>query len=781
MKTMLRCTVTAKTSRGLKWPTWALALLLAAGTTMVVCGHQAFAQLPPLPPLPPPLPLPAPPPGLPLGPPELPTIPSLPQVLPSNAPTTSGSTELPVTSATLDAKLLVISADGTEPVLGAIRQAAEYEGIPYMLYVATRTPGGFTPAMLSDSSAHAFYQGIVLTTGSLAYLNGTTWTSAFNATEWQTLWDYQAKYRVRTAIAYALPTADLGYGPATGVDATTSPISAQLTPAGQSVFPYVNAANPIVITKAWTYLAPAAGTGTNVLLSDTQGDALALVRTYPDGRQVLSQTFDGNFFLVHSLALAHGLMNWVTGGLFLGERHIYVSPQIDDIFIDNDVYGGGTYRINAIDWSANDAWQTQKHLQAQTADLLLHMAFNGEGTTGTYNLDTLTPTAGATNFQFPWINHTFSHENLDAASYDLVYQQITRNNEVAASMGFTNYDTRALVTPDVSGLSNPEAMSAAYDAGIRFLITDTSQPGMNNPTPQAGIRNAIEPGILMVPRRPVNLYYNVTTPTEWTNEYNFIYHSYWGRDLTYDEILGKESDVLLQYLLRGEVDPWMFHQANLRAYDGVHSLLGDLLDRALEKYSGLFTLPVRSLTLAGLGEWTENRMRYDAAGVRASFVPSEGTMTITASEAAVVPVTGLCADSSEVYGGQCISHVSLAPGQTVVLRIGSTSNAASSGSTTVASVGVSERVAIQDLSPNPFTKSTTIALAIPRRAQSHLVVYDVQGRVVRTLLNRVLEAGVHPITWDGRTDAGNRVAGGVYFAKLESGGLTSVRRIAMIK
>src|SRR5437867_4497781 len=780
MKTMLRCTVTAKTSRGLKWPTWALALLLAAGTTMVVCGHQAFAQLPPLPPLPPPLPLPAPPPGLPLGPPELPTIPSLPQVLPSNAPTTSGSTELPVTSATLDAKLLVISADGTEPVLGAIRQAAEYEGIPYTLYVATRTPGGFTPAMLSDSSAHAFYQGIVLTTGSLAYLNGTTWTSAFNATEWQTLWDYQAKYRVRTAIAYALPTADLGYGPATGVDATTSPISARLTPAGQSVFPYVNAANPIVITKAWTYLAPAAGTGTNVLLTDPQSDALALARTYPDGRQVLSITFDGNFFLIHSLVLAHGLMNWVTGGLFLGERHVYVSPQIDDIFIDNDVYGGGTYRINAIDWAVNDAWQTGKQLQSQTSDLHLHMAFNGEGTTGEYAFDTLTPAADATDSQFPWINHTFTHQNLDpdSASYDQIYWEITRNNQTADSMGFANYDRRALITPDVSGLSNPDAMRAAYDAGVRFLITDTSKPGMDNPTPQTGIPNPEEPGILMVPRRPVNLYYNVTTPTEWTNEYNYIYHNYWGRNLSYDEILGKESDVLLQYLLRGEIDPWMFHQANLRAYDGVHSLLGDLLDRTLEKYSRIFVLPIRSLTLASLGEWTQARMQYNAAGIQASFVHSQGTMTITATEAAVVPVTGLCAESSEVYGGQCISHVSLSPGQTVVLRIGNTPNTGPSVAS-VAPTGQSELAAIKDLRPNPFTQSTTIAVAMPRRAQSHLAVYDVQGRVVRTLVNRVLEAGTHTITWDGRTDAGNRVAKGVYFAKLESGGLTSARRIVL--
>jgi hypothetical protein len=606
---------------------------------------------------------------MPLGLPELPTIPSLPQVLPSNAPTTSGSTELPVTSATLDAKILVISGDGTEPVLGAIRQAVEYAGMPYTLYVGSQTPGAFTPDMLSDGASHAFYQGIVLTTATLGYFNGTAWTSALNASEWQTLWDYQAKYRVRTVIAYAYPTADLGYGPATGVDATTSPITASLTPTGRSVFPYVNSANAVVITKAWAYLAPAAGTGINVLLTNPQGNALALVRTYPDGRQVLSLTFDGNFFLVHSLTLVHGLLNWVTGGLFLGERHVYMAPQIDDIFLDNDLYGGGTYRISAVDWTAVDAWQTQKQLQSQTADLRLHMAFNGDGTTGTYFPDTLTPTADLTNGQFPWINHTYSHENLDTASYDVVYQEITRNNQAAASMGIQNYDRRALVTPDISGLSNPEAMSAAYDAGVRFVVSDTSRPGMDPPIPQTGIPNAQESGILMIPRRPVNLFYNVTTPSEWTNEYNFIYRSYWGRDLTYEEILGKESDVLLQYLLRGEIDPWMFHQANLRAYDGVHTLIGDLLDRTLDKYGRLFVLPVRSLTQVALGEFVQNRLQYRGAEVLASIRPDQGTITLTATKAAVVPVTGLCSGSSEVYGGQCISHVSLGAGQTVTYNI----------------------------------------------------------------------------------------------------------------
>ena len=755
-----------------KRTTGALALLLVTGVTLLAIPRHASAQLP--------LPLPIPPPNLSLGPPALPTIPSLPQVVPSNAPSTSGSTQLPATSATLDAKLLIISADGTEPVLGAIRQAADYEGIPYTLYVASQTPGGFTPAMLSDGGSHAYYEGIVMTTGTLAYLSGTTWTSAFNSSEWQALWDYEAKYRVRTAIAYAYPTADLGYGPPTGVDATTTPISAQLTSSGQSAFPYVNAANPITITKAWAYLAQPSGTGTDVLLRDSAGHALSLVRTYPDGRQVLSMTFDGNFFLIHSLALAYGTMNWVTGGLFVGERHIYMAPQVDDIFIDDSLYAGGTYRISGTDWAAVTAWQAQKQLQPQTAGLFLHMAFNGEGTTGVYLLDTLTPAAELTQSQFPWINHTYSHENLDAATYDLAYQQITQNDQTARSIGFSNYDLRALVTPDVSGLSNPDAMSAAYDAGVRYLVTDTSRPGMDNPTPQAGIYNAYQPGILMIPRRPTNLYYNVTTPADWTNEYNSIYQGYWGRNLSYSEILDKESDVLLQYMLRGEIDPWMFHQTNLRAYDGVHTLLSDLLDRALQKYSAIFVLPVSSLTHATVGDWTQARMGFKAAGVRATIAPALGTITITANQAAVVPVTGLCAGSSpEQYGGQCISHISLTAGQSATYNIG-TAGHWQSPTAGVPGAGHGVASAITAV-PNPFNPRTTISFNTTRAGRVTARIYDVSGQLVRTLADGVLDGGSHSLVWNGSMESGRRAAAGVYFVKLRSPDGESSRRLVLMR
>jgi hypothetical protein len=299
---------------------------------------------------------------------------------------------------------------------------------------------------------------------------------------------------------------------------------------------------------------------------------------------------------------------------------------------------------------------------------------------------------------------------------------------------------------------------------------------MDNPTPQAGIYNAYQPDILMIPRRPTNLYYNVGNPTDWANEYNYIYHSYWGRDLTYSEILDKESDVLLEYVLRGEIDPWMFHQTNLTAYDGVHTLLGDLLDRTLQKYTAIFNLPIRSLTHAAIGDWTRARMQYNAAGVRATVSPALGTMTITATQAAVVPVTGLCGPSSESYGGQCISHVALSPGETRTVTYGP----ADPGASTTGVPGGPAGTALS-VSPNPFRPRTSIAFTTTRAGQVSVRVYDVSGQLVRTLADGSLGSGSHLLEWNGAMQSGRRAAPGVYFVRLRSPDGESSRRVLLMR
>ena len=170
-------------------------------------------------------------------------------------------------------------------------------------------------------------------------------------------------------------------------------------------------------------------------------------------------------------------------------------------------------------------------------------------------------------------------------------------------------------------------MRAAFDAGIRFVVGDTSVSGYDNPSPNAGLYNPLQPQILMIPRRPNNLFYNVSTPDQWMAEYNDLYRSFWGRDLSYNEILDKESDVLLEYLLKGENDPWMFHQPDLRVYGSGRSLLGDLLDQVFAKYGSRVTTPLISPAMEDLGRRVADRMRYNASGVSGTVDPNANTIT----------------------------------------------------------------------------------------------------------------------------------------------------------
>jgi hypothetical protein len=90
-------------------------------------------------------------------------------------------------------------------------------------------------------------------------------------------------------------------------------------------------------------------------------------------------------------------------------------------------------------------------------------------------------------------------------------------------------------------------------------------------------------------------------------------------------------------------------------------------------------------------------------------------------------------------------------------------------------------LAIQEIRPNPTSGSATLTLALPRRTSARLAAYDVNGRLVRTLWNGEMDAGVRTVTWDGCTDHGARAPGGVYFLRFESRNQRAVRRLAILR
>jgi subtilisin family serine protease len=73
--------------------------------------------------------------------------------------------------------------------------------------------------------------------------------------------------------------------------------------------------------------------------------------------------------------------------------------------------------------------------------------------------------------------------------------------------------------------------------------------------------------------------------------------------------------------------------------------------------------------------------------------------------------------------------------------------------------------------PNPFRSTTRLSFGLPRAGEVSLRIYDLAGRRIRTLQEGMLEPGLHSRTWDRRTDRGDPVSAGVYFARLVVGGV----------
>ena len=84
--------------------------------------------------------------------------------------------------------------------------------------------------------------------------------------------------------------------------------------------------------------------------------------------------------------------------------------------------------------------------------------------------------------------------------------------------------------------------------------------------------------------------------------------------------------------------------------------------------------------------------------------------------------------------------------------------------------------------PNPFNPATTITYELADRSVVHLAIYDLRGRLVRTLIGaETLPPGAHAVAWNGRDDRGAMAAGGVYVYRLRTAEFVASRRMTLVK
>ncbi len=115
-----------------------------------------------------------------------------------------------------------------------------------------------------------------------------------------------------------------------------------------------------------------------------------------------------------------------------------------------------------------------------------------------------------------------------------------------------------------------------------------------------------------------------------------------------------------------------------------------------------------------------------------------------------------------------------------VREIGADAREAAADERTAAGAG---RMSLQldPIHPNPAKAGANLSFAVPATGQVRLTVYDAAGRRVATVLEATMPAGRRSVAWNGLDRRGHPVPTGMYFAKLEAGGESQVRKIVLAR
>lgn len=667
--------------------------------------------------------------------------------------------------------LVITTGDATQDAgLAYIQPVLDEMGVPYRLLNASSE--NLTDAMLSSSpdgcgatpaGAAAVgcvgnYNGVILTNADLA--------GQFTSSEWDILHAYETNFKVREAVLSGWPATYgdsngtyLDYGlvysssPVTPYNALWTIPTPTVNPTinSKTIFEFANTANPLPITD-FAFAATPRNNGTNdtgpkdgtipnvvPLLKTPAGEALVSVIQYKipnqttPAREVLMSTISNAWFLTHSQVLSYEFVNWATQGVFVGTRSVYMSTHLDDLFLANDQWDPASrttnplliYRLDNTDIANAVSKQTAFRAAHPTAGntFKLDFAFNGAGAVmdsaaalPVVNLvDPLVAAVVANKAQFRFINHTFTHADMDKAPVPAtaacdyptlttvakIKAEITKNRTVWGLLGLPEQsaNNRVLVSGNHSGLkdrnctddpanhpemdnvqnddvpfvtgANSKFITAAANANVDYLASDTSQLNQNveQYITNAMINDGSSTDRLILPRFPANIFYNVRTPEQLVSEYNYIFHDRLAdpcntpgaicetRD--YPAILIAEANTALMHMLSFKRYPHFFHQGNVARYNTAgNTLQFDWLNAVYTTYEKLFKLPVKNLPYYQIGDITKESLTAKSATINATWNRTTNQVTLSANKSVPnLPVTGITGGT--LYGGQLIRQVGI--------------------------------------------------------------------------------------------------------------------------
>lgn len=540
---------------------------------------------------------------------------------------TTGTSAVPSATGTLAADILVIARDCAQASIAS--SGLNGYGIPFATLLVP--PAGVPLPALNSSSGGNF--GGIVVVGQVSYDSGSgNWRSALTDDQWNQLYAYQLKYGVRMVQYDVSPGPDfgttrVGSGCCTdGIEqlvyfsnTTDFPTSGLRTGSSagvstQGLWYYPALISDINTTKAIARFAAGGG---------VSNESTAAVINNFNGRQQMAFfiSFDTNWSQTSNY-LQHAWITWITRGLYAGHRRVNLNTQIDDMFLQTDMYqpAGRIFRIGTADMDGITNWlPTIRAKLNPGSTYFVEFGHNGNGNieagvrsagknncsggaieyksppntdpefkkplgTGSniwppsptaYHWTTLCETADSLLVWFQehlddyaHLSHTFTHLAQNNATYSDVVKEISFNQAWLQHVGFTGatrFTSNGIIPPAITGLHNGDALRAWWENGITNCVGDNTRPLLLN------TQNVMWPyfttvasdgfaGMQVNPRWATRIYYNCDTPACTTQEWIDTSNGAG----TFNDLLAAERSETLRHFFALARAPYMFHQANLR-------------------------------------------------------------------------------------------------------------------------------------------------------------------------------------------------------------------------
>ncbi|KAI4849893.1 hypothetical protein E4T44_03067 [Aureobasidium sp. EXF-8845] len=521
-------------------------------------------------------------------------------------------------------------------------------GIPYELQLVPQA--GITLPTLNSSTTQGNYGGIIILAEVSYDYGGDTWASALTAAQFATLYAYQSDFGVRMVRIDVYPGPSFDVAPAiAGAGCCRAGVEQFLSFTNTSGFPTANLVQGATISTKGIWHYPAiitnpnttwevAGLGPSSDGTFTSSSSAAVIHQNGKRQEMVWFSSWATNWALTSNYLQHAYIAWLTRGLTVGYRRIYLSTQVDDVMLNTALYqpSDALFRLRAADLQAIKDWMPQLNSRLPAgSNYFMELGYNGNGnivagitfentttcqpdpaiiytgpmsstplefqkplSTGT-DIWPTTPTtyrwsqacslidplykwlSNPSNLNaFAHVSHTFTHESLNNATFNDTYKEITFNQAWANVTGIdqaTRWSPNGLIPPAITGMHNGDAIKAWMINGITSAVGDNTRAVLMNQ------QNEFWPLISTV---AANGYDGLEIIPRWATTVFFncdlpaCTTAEWvqtsGGKGNFTDLLNDARTNNVRHLMGLHHDPFMFHQSNLRNADVNSTTIGSV-------------------------------------------------------------------------------------------------------------------------------------------------------------------------------------------------------------